>query len=175
VTPDLLSRAGRALFGSAWKQDFARHFLSGKWAYKRIGEWLDGRGSPPPGVRADIARELRRRATECAALADEIEAGVATLHGLTRRELVLIGWLLDGRRLLDGPRWLSRFREPAQVLWREVLIALDEEIAAGRATLAEGEREHLDAALSALSDAQALEVIDAAYTASDLEDGVPDN
>lgn len=73
LTPEELAEAGRVLFGDRWQSDMARELrLSDS---RRIREWISGERSIPSGVRADVVKLLRLRATAAEDLAIRLENG----------------------------------------------------------------------------------------------------
>jgi len=159
MNPDDLARIGLALFGPSWTTPLADALSVHR---DTVQKWKSGKSRPPPGIRAEAAELLRKRAAESIALASELEASVEMLHGLTTREMALVGWLISGYAVIDGDDWLSAYAEPARVLRDRVARELGDGIEGGRVKLSDGEADRLLTSLGRLSGAQAVAVSAAA-------------
>jgi hypothetical protein len=102
------------------------------------------------------------------ALADEVEpaarAAAGGLHGLTPRDLDAIGHVTGAQVVVHGPAWLAEFGGPAETLRRLMTV----EIADGGVRMPALTARRILARLQELTDAQAVEVGQAAADVADL-------
>jgi ribosome-binding protein aMBF1 (putative translation factor) len=61
VTPDLLARIGRALFGSYWQTALAAEIEVNE---RTVRRWAAGDSAIPDGIAAELARLLELRAMD---------------------------------------------------------------------------------------------------------------
>jgi hypothetical protein len=173
VTPTLLRRAVDALTWASQARIAEALGLSG--GREKLWDMTRGRRSAEPGVVLDLAQLMRERAAELIELASELEAAARPeaggLHGLTASgrfsDLDAIGHVTSHEVLQHGPAWLAGYDRPAEVLRQRVAV----ELADGGLKMPALTARRLLAALGRLTDAQAMEVAQAAADVADLAEG----
>lgn len=159
----LLREIGEALFGASFQSDVARAL--GLTDRSRVYKMLRDERPIADGVLLDLASLAHDRAAVLSRLAERTEREVTAIHGLTVRDVELIGHIASHQWIADGDDWLRRYASPAEALRNLVMVELAD---AKRIRLPHGARERIDRRLSALTDAEAIEVEAAARDVDDL-------
>jgi len=118
--PDLLARAGEALFGEGWQQPLA-------WALgvnpRRLRNWLAGRLDVPPGVWSDLRDMLDAHGVELRDIIDEllplIRSGAA---GRAPSLLIVLAQapIRENTRLKIDAALLAGFRVTLELIGRKL-------------------------------------------------------
>lgn len=139
----------------------------------RVTDLLTGRRPARAGHVLDLAELIHQRAEammeEAKALDAEVLPEVGGLHGLTPQMLDYVGHVTSHEVVMHGPAWLTTYTHPAEVLRRRSAVAL----ADGAGDMRPLAAARMRRALAALTDAQAVEVGQAAADVTDMSPEVP--
>jgi urease accessory protein UreF len=161
MTPGELRTMGTALYGPSFVPSLARDL---RVSQSSIDKWLASTRTMPPGIRAELVRIAQSRIAMLEEMTEKLAKKIGNLHGMTRREVSLIGCIFNGE-FYAHEDWPKKYT--AAMLLSRVRENLTTD-AGARVKTEPAEIQRLYTALTRLSDRQARDVLTAARDLDEL-------